>query len=274
MADSVSKIEVTGELQTILAESSKLLQTLSDVSGFAAAKGVSSIDFPKMNARTAQVLAIGAAGTSSNANLGFDRLNLDKNLFDAFLIKNDVEKQNVVNVLEANMKESMRAIGLSADVEAYAALIAATEDNYVVPTTSIYEDILGLKKKFDDAKIPNDGRRYLAVNSADMLKILKADILVRYDAKGDGSAISTGSVGMVAGFRLVETTTISGDSVAYHSGCINYAFQGQLEVMSVPAPLAKSVQYSVNTNFGLKAMQPVSATETKWACRLGAAPTP
>ncbi len=272
MATKISLTQIMPDHQTVLEESSKLLEHTYDVSEFAI-KGADNINFPTLAARSAQVLAIGASGTSSNLNYGNDTIALDKKLFDAWAIKADEEAQNVMRSEENAIRRALAGFGVAVDDLIYDALIAAAQASgrNVVKTSDIYADLVDIQKKLNDAKVPSSDRVFIA-NTTDYATLLKTKDFVRFDSLGKEN-ITEGAVGKILGFTVVLTTVADGDSVAYWKGGIATGFQTDASLMEVPAPLSTSTQYSLHQLMGLKVLQVSGGNSSPFVVRYGANPS-
>lgn len=253
MATKISIVSVIPEHQLILAESAKIGATMNNVSKFAI-KGASTINYPTMAARSGQSIGLTASFTSADANYADEILNLDAKLGDAFAINVHVERQNILNNLEDSSKETLRAMGLQADAAIYAALLASVAAITVPQTADMYADVVDLQKKLNDAKVPMSDR-YLLVNTTDWAKLLKTKDFVRFDATGSGAPISDGVVGMILGFKVVLSTVVTGDSIAYHSKAVSWANPEEPIMLESIDPLGTKIQYSISQVFGCKANQ-------------------
>lgn len=267
MAVKISIQNVIPEHQLILAESAKLAATLNNVSKYAI-KGASTINYPTLAARSGQSIALTDSFTSADNNYADEVLSLDKKLGDAFAINIHLEGQNVLNSLEDASKETLRAMGVQADAAIYAALIAdlQTSGENVVPTSDMYADLVDIQKKMNDNKVPMSDR-YFAVNTADWAKLLKTKDFVRFDATGDGSPIVEGVVGMILGFKVILSTVVSGDSVAYHKMALSWGNPEEPKMLETIDALGTKAQYSISQVFGCKSHQ-----SGKLAVRYGANP--
>lgn len=267
MAAFIAIANVIPEHQTILAESSKILATLTDVSSYAI-KGASSVNYPNLAARAGQNVGISSSFTNSDANYSDEVLSLNQKIGDAFSVNIAQEKQNMLRNLEDSTKESLRAMGMQMDKACYDALIAAlaSAGENVVPTSDMYADVVNLSKVLDNNKVPAEDR-FLLVSPNDYAKLLGVSKFTSWVDRGDGSALKTGVVGQILGFTVIKSTAVTGDSIAYHKKALAWAIQGDTQMMETPDSLATKVQYSIFDLFGCKATQ-----SGAFAVRLGANP--
>lgn len=267
MATKISLQNIIPEHQQILAESGKLLATLTDVSKYAI-KGSSSVNYPTLAARSGQSIALTASFTNNDANYGDEVLSLDKKLGDAFSVNVHAERQNMLNNLEDSSKETLRAMGVQADAEVYAALIAAlaSAGENVVKTSDMYADLVDIQKKMNDNKVPM-AERFFAVSSTDYATLLKTKDFVQFQSTGNGQPIVEGVIGRILGFNVVLSTVVSGDSVAYHKKAVAWAIQGDPIMLEAIDALGTKVQYSISEMFGCKVTQ-----SGAFAVRYGANP--
>lgn len=250
MAENVSKTEVLTEPQIILAESSKLLATIYDVSSFATNGGVNAINYPEMALATAQSLAIGASMTDENASFTDALLALTEKIGRSFSINKHVEAQNVLKTIELKTADILRAMGLKMDESIYAKLIASLQSagENVVKTSDMYADICKMNKHLDDLNVPREGRVFWASNAdyETLCNLTKNFIRFQSDVSG--------VVGEIAGVKVVRSTAVSGDSILLHKNAVVAGSQplifSQQEDASLPG-----TKYSISCMFGAFAAQ-------------------
>lgn len=250
MALKISVASVIPEHQLILAESSKLLASIKDVSKYAI-KGASTINYPTLAPRSGQSIALNGVFTSNASNYGDEILALDKKLGDLFPVNVHLEAQNVMNTIEDATRDILRAMGVQADSAAYTELTAALQSagENKVKTSDIYADIVDMNKMLDDKKVPREGRTFWA-NTADYAALCKlTKDFIRFDAD------KTGVVGQIAGVNVVISTTVSGDSILLHSNAVVYALQGEPVILETVNAAGTFIEYSVSEVFGCKATQ-------------------
>lgn len=261
MAANVSIKSVIPEAQEILAESSQLMGVFRDVSKYAI-KGASTVSYPKVTARSGQSKSLTASFTQNDAAYGEDSIALSTVLGDAFGVNLHQEEQNVLNALEDSTRETLRAMGMKADEAIYAALLAATT-TAVAPTADMYADVVDLAKDLDLAKVPASDR-FLLVSPADYAKLLKTKDFVRFDGVGNGAIIASGKVGMILGFTVVKSNTIT-TSIACHKNAMAWAIQGDIKMVVQPDALGHKNIYSISEIFGCSATQ-----AGNWSVKLSA----
>lgn len=113
------------------------------------------------------------------------------------------------------------AIGAGATYEIEANTVVA------VTKTNVHAQILKLKTKLGQAKIPT-ANRWLVVNSEFAEVLVQASVVTR-DTEGDTANIKNGYVGRLAGFDIFENEQIAGDNtsgfwiLAGHKSAITFA---------------------------------------------------
>lgn len=269
MSIKVSVAELIPEYQLILEQKSKILSTITDVSRFAK-KGSKSVSYPKLAARTAQVVAFGATLTPAGANWDEDLLLLDKIAASAWPISVHDEEQNIFSNTEENIRGSLSAMALKIDVEIYNAMIAslATAGENVVPTSDMYADVVALNQKLDEKNVPEEGR-ILLIKPSQKATLLKTKDFVQFNSNGSGQAISTGVIGTILGATVVCTNAVSGDAVMYHPLMVAFAYQSDAKYLEAAIPNSMMLSASISQIFGLKVTQ-----DGSFGVRLGDNPLP
>ena len=256
MASKISIQSVVPEHQLILQESVKIINTLTDVSKYALAKGAATINYPTLAAGSAEAIAIGASFTDDDANYADEILSLDIKLGRSFKVNVHAEQQNAMNAVEDSTKQALLHMGLKADASCYAALLASVQaaGENVPKTSDMYADLVDIQKKMNDNKVPMTNR-FLLVNTTDWATLLKTKDFVQFQSTGSGQPIVDGVIGRILGFQVVLSTVVSGDSIAYHSNALAYAFQGNPIMLENVDTNGTVVKYSVSEMFGCKATQ-------------------
>ena len=72
-----------------------------------------------------------------------------------------------------------------------------------ISASTIYSDVVGIRKQMSKAKVPNDGRRYLLVTPDVYAEMLKSDQFVKASDLG-AELIQSGILGRMAGFNIIE----------------------------------------------------------------------
>ena len=103
--------------------------------------------------------------------------------------------------------------------------------------TTIDTSLLNVRKFFTDQKVPKTEQKYLVIDATVFNDMLATDKYTRYDALGNASPITSGTLLRVYGFEISESQLIptSGSPVAYH----NIAFTRNglvLATRPLPAP--------------------------------------
>lgn len=152
----------------------------------------------------------------------------------------DVDKaQARPNIMDEAMREASYGLndtadqfiaGLHTGVDSANAIGSASSPKDVDSTT-VYEALLGLKKRLDNAKVPKQGR-WVIVPTWFENHILNAKIITDTDPQ---SMIQNGTLGRVAGFTVLSSLNVptvtdgtAGDSdviMAGYPGAISYAEQ-------------------------------------------------
>lgn len=254
MAIKISMQDVLPEHQIILEGSAVIAQTVLDVSK-RAKKGSSSIDLPTLAPRDGQDVAVGGSLSNNNNNYGDDVLSLDRVAGDAFTISLHDEEDNILNGVEDGLKNSLKAMSKVLDSNLYVKMLAGATLAEYERTSDFYNDLVEMSKVMDIANVPYT-ERFLCVTPADYAALLKTKDFVRFDSKGDGSAISNGIVGEVLGFTVVRAQLSSvTETIAYHRNSAVFGWHAESIILKVTNALAMSEQYSASRKFGTKVLQ-------------------
>jgi len=256
MAANVSFGVVAKEKQIQLVAEAVLAKTVRNVSPFAV-KGASTVDFPKMAAGKAYIVALTAAITASNANYSTEQLTLSK-LGYLFEVNVNVDKQNIFDAVADSVDEGLRAMAREIDADIYGKMKTAALADLtlqVTATSSIYDDFIDMSKIQSDNQVPGSNR-YWAVNNADYAKLLRTKEFTRFDAVGRDK-ISSGEIGEILGATIVRMTdsVVCTHTIAYHREAAAWAIQGDLLLMEAGVPATGLLTCSLNQNYGSKVLQ-------------------
>jgi len=254
MAIKISRKEVLPEHQLILDQAVVIASTVMDMSG-RAKKGTNQIDFPTLAPRTGQRVAVGGSLTSNANNYGSDVIDLDQVVGDRFFISDHDESDNVLNGLQDGLEQTLKAMAKQLDDYLYSLMLAAATDSGVSRTADLYADIVDLSVAMDTAKIPAEDR-YLLVTPADYGAILKTKDFVRFDSKGNGSAISNGMVGEILGFKVVRANAAAvTETIAYHKAGAVWGWHREQVLKKTPDSENMGDDYSLSRKMGAKSLQ-------------------
>lgn len=115
------------------------------------------------------------------------------------------------------------AIALSEAVESSLFALHPSIQNTITwnrsSATTIDASLLAVRKFFSDKKVPAMEQRFVAVDPTIYNDLLGTDKYSRYDARGTGESITSGSVINTYGLEIRETqlAPVSGSPVAYHN---------------------------------------------------------
>lgn len=106
--------------------------------------------------------------------------------------------------------------------------------------------LLAVRKYFTDQRVPKVEQKYMQIDSSMMNELLEESKYTEMQTRGDGSAISTGSLIRTYGFEIEENQLIeaSGSPVTYH----NMAFTRDAIVLAtrpLPRPQGFGGQYTI-----------------------------
>jgi P22 coat protein - gene protein 5 len=112
--------------------------------------------------------------------------------------------------------------------------------------TTTDNSMLNIRKWFTDQKVPLVEKKHLYVDPTMFNKLLTVDKYTRVDARGDGSAISTGRMLNVYGMDIWESQLIekTGSPAAFH----NFAYTSSgivLATRALPKPMGFGGDYAV-----------------------------
>lgn len=267
MATTITRAAVNDKLQLIRQKTAKIAATVHDYSALAVGQ-VDSIPLPTMAAATSEAVPNGTCFTNQVASYGADTILLNKNLGGSFELEGSVEMQNFQDSKANLIAGIMARMGVQVDEFIYAALIAELQSagENVPKTSDVLVDILNIRAKLTANDVPDDGKRYIALNAADEIAILSNEALTR-SFQSTPEALVSGIIGQRFGMNFLSTGVVTGDSVAYHYEAVGYAYQGSLEITSAAKPRCRAEETSVWEKFGLVVTQ-----SGKFAVRWGANP--
>lgn len=254
MAIKISRKEVLPEHQVILDSAVVIAATVMDMSG-RAKKGTNQIDFPTLAPRTGQRISVGGSLSTNPNNYGSDVVDLDQVVGDRFFISDHDESDNVLNALADGLEQTLKAMAKQLDAYLYSLMLAAATFSEVARTADFYNDIVDLSAAMDAAQIPAEDR-YLLVTPADYAILLKTKDFVRFDSKGDGSAISSGNVGEVLGFKVIRANAAGvTETIAYHKVGAVWGWHREQVLKKTPDSANMGDDYSLSRKMGAKALQ-------------------
>jgi len=111
--------------------------------------------------------------------------------------------------------------------------------------TTVSNSMLAIRKHFTDRKVPKSEPRYMYVDSTVYNDLLGSDKFSRYDARGNGDALTSGQNLKAFGMEIFESQLIptSGSPVAYHN--LAYSRNGLvLATRPLPAPVGFGGSYA------------------------------
>ncbi len=216
-----------------------LARTVSKDSDWAVANVGDKIQVPKTGAVSANTKVAGVAFTKQNPTATNVEVALDTHKEVTFTI-DDVTKVFDNQDVQARYAED-GAIALAEVIET-ALLNLHSSLTYTTTwvrtaDTDVIASMLKARKHFTDRKVPKSEPKYLYVDSTVYNDLLGSDRFSRYDARGNGEAITSGNALKAYGFEIFESQLIptSGSPVAYHN--LAYSRNGLvLATRPLPAP--------------------------------------
>lgn len=251
------------ELQKTITEKlvPALQEKLREKTGFAAAtrnrsdlavKGVDTIRFPYDTLASIEEIAVDGSLTLDKVTYKSDTLTLDGVLGRAFALKRHLNIESVLNLAVEEMANTVGSMKVQRDKKIYDELVSAFDaTNKIVRSGDSRTDVIALRKKLFDNKVPFDGNVYLAVNSTDMAAILDTPGFVEADKLGSDQAVREGVIGKIFGMLVLEHNY--DETIAFHRNAVNWADQGEMIVMSQENATAISDDFSISMKFGQQA---------------------
>ena len=196
-------------------------KTVSKDSDWAVTSVGATIQVPKTGAVSANDKTAGDNFTKQNPTGTYVDVTLDTHKEVTFTI------DDVTKVLE-NQNTQMRygedgAIALAEAIESSLLAQHASIENTVTwsrtDADAVDDSMLAARKFFTEQKVPLVEQKYMYVDSTVYNDLLNTDKFSRYDARGNGSAITTGRNLVAYGFDIHESQLVptSGSPVAYHN---------------------------------------------------------
>lgn len=115
-------------------------------------------------------------------------------------------------------------IALTVDTDGAVTLVnqgTALEDTAALTKSNIYGKVVDVRTSMNKLGVPNDGLRYLLVDPDAMGFILKSDEFTPASDLGD-AAKSTGIVGRIAGFNVIESSNLGTKTVGEGASATTY----------------------------------------------------
>lgn len=224
-----------------------LARTVSKDSDWATANVGDKIQVPKTGAVSANTKVAGNVFTKQNPTGTNVEVALDTHKEVTFTI------DDVTKVFE-NQDTQMRyaedgAIALAEVIESALlnlhASLTYTKTWSRSDDASIVASMLAIRKQFTDRKVPKTEPKYMYVDSTVYNDLLGSDKFSRYDARGNGEAITTGQALKAYGFEIFESQMVptTGSPVAYHN--LAYSRNGLvLATRPLPAPVGFGGSYA------------------------------
>lgn len=143
--------------------------------------------------------------TATNGDTSYITLNIDKDkavneIIDGF------DAESVPDKLVADRLDSAGySLATQIDTDGGTTLLAGSTvmNAGMLTKDNIYDIIVDIRTVMSEAKIPNDGKRYLLAKPKTMALILKSPEFIKASNLGDAD-VQTGAVGKIAGFLVAE----------------------------------------------------------------------
>ncbi|MFA5768346.1 MAG: P22 phage major capsid protein family protein [Bacteroidales bacterium] len=225
-----------------------LAKTVSRDSDWTTATVGTTIRVPKTGAVVANDKTAGELFTKQNPTGTDVYVTLNKHK-EVTITIDDVAKV-VENQDTQNRYAEDGAIALAEAVEAELAALHPSIENTIsfdaTSATTIDTSMLNIRKFFTEQRVPQLEQKYLYVDSSVYNDLLATDKYSRYDARGNGSSITDGSVIRTYGIETHESQMVetSGSPVAYH----NLAYTKNALVLAsrpLPKPMSNGVASAV-----------------------------
>lgn len=255
--NKISRAKLFEQLQMQLAKSAIIAATVRDLSSQVEV-GDESINLPYDLPRTAQISTVGAVNLTANPNQFMpDVMLLNQMASDRVVLDVGQELENVFSGDSVFLKNTSRAIVRALEKDIITKAIAGAKLTETARTSDIYNDLVDLRGAMRAGLVPFDGDVYVCLTPADEALLLKAGKLTPYQKQGDGSAIETGLIGMVAGFKVLTPDADASftASFAYHSQGIAYAWHSDYIVQTTDVPGTAKKDTAIHRKFNSKVLQ-------------------
>jgi hypothetical protein len=225
--------EALGRLKSYL----HVARNISRDSDWSTASFGQVLRIPKRGAVSANDKSTGVVYTKQNPTATDVSVTLNKHKEVTFAIDDVTKVLENQNTLMGYGEDGAIALAesIESDLLALHPSITNTKSFDATSATTIDTSMLAIRKFFTDQKVPKVEQKYLVVDASVYNNLLATDKYSRYDARGDGSAITTANLLKAYGFEISESQLIptSGSPVAYH----NIAFsRNGLILASRPLP--------------------------------------
>ena len=256
-AVSLSKMDlIVAIAQKELAQSTKLLNTITNVSQFAE-KGNVTINFPKYSSFSVTKKTSGTPVDASSLTEGIDTLDLSEQAVVQYLIEKKASKQTRINLEMEYASRAASAMGRQIDTDIVAELANGAAGNDVagvIATGITLGNILDMRLALDVAFAPEEGR-WLAVNPAQEKELLSIDKFQSGDYIANKPLVS-GFIGQIFGINVIKSTLVpASTSYMYHSEACAIGFQIDPTFDEQKDLANLGMRYSIDQLYGIKLLQ-------------------
>ncbi len=231
-----------------------LAPLVTNVSQFAV-KGNKSVEFPKLTSFTAGLRAFGTAGVESVISESTDVLNLDQNLYIAYIIDTSSAIQSSINWEMETAKRASSAIARAIDTKLVATLESVgTPVGVVGDVTKAI--VIEMRRKLMVANADMNAVVFLASPDQEA-KLLNIDEFTRNDVYGQPVNM-TGMIGRLYGVPVIISNSLaSGSFYMFDKAGIAMAFQRSPAYGEAPAIEygVSSVKRAIDTLWGVCGLQ-------------------
>ena len=280
MADAITVATATKNdliismVQKELAFKAKLLPFVSDFSAFAA-KGMKTIQVPRLSSFTASNRAFGVAGDATALSDSIDEIALDQNAYVAYVIDESDVIQSSIDWRIASAERAAASHARKIDLLVLSTLntVASLNINAGVPADITVDDILAMREHIQS----NEGElenTVLVIGPLQEKAMLLLPEFSRQDYYGN-SNIPTGMIGRVYGVPVCVHTGVAGKQCyMFEKSGLGFAFQKGIEMSEQPANEfgANSVRTAIDALYGIGGLQlgekAVLATESPLVAKL------
>ncbi len=142
---------------------------------------------------------------ATNGDTSYTTLNIDKDKAVNEIIDGYDAKAVPANLVADRLDSAGYSLAAQIDTDGGTTLLAGSTTTGIGQLTkdNIYDTIVDIRTAMSEAKIPNDGKRYLLAKPKTMALILKSPEFIKASSLGD-AVVQTGAVGKIAGFLVAE----------------------------------------------------------------------
>lgn len=247
---------VSAILQKELAESSVLLNTVSDYSSWVM-PGANTVKVPRAGSFTADDKVENTATEFQSLTFATDDIELSVYKHIVAEVEDRAQEQAAVDVEGEYIKRMANAMVSAIESSIAGVLVKAANEIQLSGTSNLLitkADILGARKLLDDANVPSTDR-FLACPPEQEKAMLLIDSFVDASQYGSNEAVMNGELGRIFGMKVIKSNSFASDTeaIVYHRSHAAFARQQSPKFEKQRASLSKlSNELSLSLLYGVK----------------------